>query len=236
MAKKSSAQGGNVLFLILIAVALFAALSFVVTNSSRVSRPDTISQEEARLIAGQIMQFGVALRQAYMRLKLTGGCNEDEISFVAPTPVPGGGGALTPRADFTCHIFYPEGGGVPYPGRFKEWTDEPLPADAGQRGYFYLLSKATSEALNVSGEQPHKVVGVGNSNYNVQLALNFPKTSICQAFNTLVGIDGIPFDDDELAGDEATVLVGKDAFCREKTYPSNPTERHLQIRFVIDPR
>lgn len=64
-------QNGNVLFLILIAVALFAALSYVVAQSSRSGSGDT-SRTKAELAASEILQFVTSARVATMRKSMEG--------------------------------------------------------------------------------------------------------------------------------------------------------------------
>lgn len=64
-------QQGNVLFLILIAVALFAALSYVVTNSNR-STAGSVEKDENRLYVARIHQYIVGLRTATQRMLFNG--------------------------------------------------------------------------------------------------------------------------------------------------------------------
>lgn len=68
--KKYNNQRGNVLFLILIAVALFAALSYAVTQSSR-SGGDS-SRETNILNAAQLTQYPTSVRTAVLRLVIDG--------------------------------------------------------------------------------------------------------------------------------------------------------------------
>jgi hypothetical protein len=72
-------QSGNVLFLILIAVALFAALSFVVTQSTR-STPGGVGKEKTLLQLNQVHNYGVNIKTAVSRL-LTNGGSFDRLSF-----------------------------------------------------------------------------------------------------------------------------------------------------------
>ena len=102
-------QRGNILFLILLAVVLFAALSYAVTGSQRGTVKDA-SGDKVELAASQIMQKGQMVEAAVMRLKLTKDCKDTEISFENPT-VSGYTNSSTP-ADGHCKVFDQAGGGL----------------------------------------------------------------------------------------------------------------------------
>jgi hypothetical protein len=65
-------QRGNALFLILIAVALFAALSYAITLSSRGSSGNAVNIGNAIVTAGQIVEMPAGIRQAVERMMITG--------------------------------------------------------------------------------------------------------------------------------------------------------------------
>lgn len=90
-------QRGNALFLILIAVALFAALSYAVTQSGRGG--GTVDKETAMIAAGQITQYPAGLRVAITRMIITG--------TAATTIV-----FTTPSTGLTTEVFDPAGGGA----------------------------------------------------------------------------------------------------------------------------
>lgn len=108
-------QKGNILFLILIAVALFAALSYAVTGSSRNSGA-SIQRDKAKLIASQFLQYGTQLENAVNRLMLINRCTDTQLSFER-SPFDGSDGAFynaNAPTDFRCHVFHPNGGNQKY--------------------------------------------------------------------------------------------------------------------------
>ncbi len=112
----SRQQKGNVLFLILIAVALFAALSYAVTQSSR-SGGD-VSKETNVINTASLTQYPNSVRTSVLRL-IIGGIDPSDIYFNKPDEFEGGGYTYlkdssnnidrTPRA-----VFHPQGGGASY--------------------------------------------------------------------------------------------------------------------------
>jgi len=72
-------QNGNALFLILIAVALFAALSYAITQSGRGG--GNVSKETAQLQAAQLTQYMAEYQRAIQMLMTVNGCTETQLSF-----------------------------------------------------------------------------------------------------------------------------------------------------------
>ena len=97
-------ERGNVLFLILIAVALFAALSYAVTQSTR-SGAGSTERETSLLNSASLTQYPTALRTAVVRMILNG-ADIDDIGFDAPS------GFGSQSAQFL--VFHPDGGGAVY--------------------------------------------------------------------------------------------------------------------------
>ncbi len=108
-----TSERGNVLFLILIAVALFAALSYAVTSSQRTSE-DTGSGDKARLKATEIIQFATAIQNAVLRLKMSG-CDDTQLSFYHASQSTGYeyDNPNSP-GNHRCDIFHPSGGNISY--------------------------------------------------------------------------------------------------------------------------
>lgn len=111
-------EGGNILFLILLAVVLFAALSYAVTSSLRGGGSDA-SKESAQVQAATIIQYAAQLEQSIQRLRLIKNCADTQISFQYDQ---NGDGVINASdtnykndlapSDYRCHLFHPNGAGV----------------------------------------------------------------------------------------------------------------------------
>lgn len=169
-------RSGNVLFLILIAVALFAALSYAVTGSSRSSGAQ-ISADQARILAAEIRQYASSIEQAITKLSVINGCGDNEISF--DNPVTQGYADIdlaNPRSpsDFSCHVFHPNGGGLAY----RTWDDKFL-GDTGNASYLpvkgYSLFMARLQVLDHGTEKAEML-----------FVVPWLKPEICNALNKSV--------------------------------------------------
>ena len=186
-----SSVSGNALFLILIAVALFAALSYAVTQSSR-SGTNVMDDEQAELIASTILDYGAQVRLAVNRVRTVNGCRKTEVSFWTEhtkRQAEWSGWAdnfyLNSNSpdDKRCHIFDPNGGNLnsPYtlPG-ISKITDE---TNSVYHIYQYV------ERGNIEGHGTDMTVG------DVFMYVGRVKEPICRAFNRLaLNLDDTPSD------------------------------------------
>ena len=102
---------GNALFLILIAVALFAALSYAVTNSGRGG--SGIDSEKADILAAQIFNEAAAIQSAYQRLEIIGGYDQVLFNDSAETTSGtcyDGGNTVSAGSCHTIGVFNAENG------------------------------------------------------------------------------------------------------------------------------
>lgn len=107
--KTGNRQGeqGNVLFLILIAVALFAALSYAVTQSTRSGGGD--ASDEGNLVnSAQITQYPASVRTSIVRMVI-GGADVATLEFNAPSDF--GNCTEVNGVQIRC-VFHPDGGGA----------------------------------------------------------------------------------------------------------------------------
>lgn len=102
-------EQGNVLFLILIAVALFAALSYAVTQSTRSGGGDA-SSEKSLVSSAALTQYPASLKTAIVRMTVSNGIDPTTLLFNTPSTF----SALNTATLQSEGVFYPTGGGATY--------------------------------------------------------------------------------------------------------------------------
>lgn len=176
-------QRGNILFLILLAVVLFAALSYAVTQSMRGGGKDGGS-ESADLAAAEILQWFAAVDTAVMRMHVVGGIAYEDMSF-AYNSLSSSGGALSGYSHSTrctsnrCRVFLPEGGGVPPPIFTEHGAQGTALNGFVAEGYMYQLTTMPWP-------------GAGTDLNDIVMPFNFMKAEICDAINKRIGISERP--------------------------------------------
>ena len=212
--KTNNRQRGNVLFFIFIAVALFAALSYAVSNGMR-GGGDTITKEQAKVAASEIMRKMQDIRRGYKYL-MEQGCSVDDIQFDE-----------TPVANVDCQIFHVNGGGVTYPTNLEKHQVNPIASQIGK------LSFQNAPDWTSGGQAGNiKHVGVGTDDQDILGRLNFVSNDICVAFNKLAGhnFSATPTENSAAFGTVSPELIGKEAACALKT---NNTPNINQISVVL---
>ena len=177
---KYNTASGNVLFLILIAVALFAALSYAVTSSSRTGNQGG-SAERAKLKASQLIQYTSSVAQAVTRMRVMNRCAETEISFENPV-VTGYVNANAP-SNKECDVYEPDGGALSWRKGDDFRTND------------FIVAPATfwSTDFWIFGGQSIQGLGTSASDLVMYLRLN---ADDCLAVNQLKNINSIPKDAD----------------------------------------
>ena len=101
-------QSGSAFLYIIIAIALLAALSVAVSRGNRGST-STMSDQQAKLAAQEIIDYGNTVAAAVQKLRLRG-CTDTQISFENSAIA----GHVNPNApaDESCHILSPSGGNI----------------------------------------------------------------------------------------------------------------------------
>lgn len=180
-------QRGNVLFLILIAVALFAALSYAVTSSSRSGGGDA-SKETAHANAAAIIQYATSVKNAIVRIKTVNDCTDYNLDFSNPVFKRGNGTPVTTAnvnapSDKRCHIFDAIGGNV------QPVVISPAALDTSVAIYSTSVKLGHSSFLifQLKGLGTDGSGGTASAN---DLVLNVPYVNrqTCLALNDLLGV------------------------------------------------
>lgn len=174
---KNTQQKGNVLFIILLCVALFAALSYAVTGSTRSTGGDA-SKENNTLLAAQMVQYASSIENAMVRLRLSNNCTDTQISFENAT-VSGYTNNNAPT-DNRCHIFSPQGGNIPY---------QPIPQGArvGAMSPYYFFPNNVCVSGVGTGALGTGCQSDGTNDTDLIIAA-FITADVCSRINSALGL------------------------------------------------
>ncbi|QQG36104.1 MAG: hypothetical protein HYS17_11535 [Micavibrio aeruginosavorus] len=163
-------ERGNVLFLILIAVALFAALSYAVTQSTR-SGGGASDNETGLINSAQLTQYPAGVRTAVVRM-IIGGTDVNNIEFNPPSNFQ----ASSPSVG----VFHPSAGGATYATAPVEIMD---PADGNTGGEWVFNAE---NQINFIGTTD----GGGPTAATAEVIAFLPgiTQSVCQRINTELGL------------------------------------------------
>lgn len=171
-------ESGNVLFLILIAVVLFAALSYAVTQSSRSGGGDANS-ETNRIGGAQLTQYPSGIRTAIVRMVING-TDASEVSFNVPADFEN----LCVTSPTDCNnawgVFHPSGGGATY-----DFGSADVMA-GGSQGTWHFNSKNQIALIGTS--EADNDPAVGSPSADIVAFLSPIKQSVCEAINKKLGI------------------------------------------------
>lgn len=207
---KSSRHRGNILFLILLAVVLFAALSYAVTSSMRGGGKD-VSGEQAQALAAALVQKGTLYASTIDRLMLVNDCKDNQISFQndVDTDYTNNNAPTTPKK---CHVFDPAGGGL-------SWENpDPKALTAPPSGIPASWVQNNGKWIFYGGAM---VVGAGttgttSASSDLILYLPFLSKPVCDAINKSLGIAS-----DAIIKEQVSNLLGANSDKFKGTYSAS---------------
>ncbi len=171
-------EKGSILVYILLAVALFAALSYAVSNMMRGNVE--IGRENRAVLANDILGYARSVKETVQTLRITEQCSDTQISFER-SPFDGSDtnyeNAAAP-SDFSCHVFHPQGGGL--------GSATPM-AKVSAFDYVYTGDLAVSDVGSNAGAELSFIVRDIDaeicSEINEKLGLQVPQTDIATSAN-----------------------------------------------------
>ena len=173
-------QSGNILFLILLAVVLFAALAMAIIQSLRGGGQEGMTKEAADSAASDMMSYFTQIDTAVQRMMLVNNIPLEQIDFYDTTNKSQTGGNdhynNTACTTTSCEVFSPAGGGVSA-RKFDKYGDQTqMTGDSGRR---------------MPGHHAMQVVNVqhlGTPLNEVAIRIDFVKADICRAVNRGLGL------------------------------------------------
>lgn len=170
-------ESGSVIFFILIAIALFAALNYAFTQSSRTDT-SKLSEEKSKLLAAEIIDYARVVKNTVQAMKINN-CTDAQISF-DQSFVAGYSNTNAPSNN-TCHVFESAGGGL-----YGNTLGIPDEAQVAANPNYVFNG---TDSLN----------NVGSTASELLLKANLSSESVCEAINEQIGLSPMPTDSDEIA-------------------------------------
>ena len=151
--------------MILIAIALFAALSFAVSGMLGGGQTSAISDDKAGIHATEILDYAATIRRAVQTMRIDG-CADTEISFENDFV-----SGYTNGTNTSCQVFHPNGGGI-------NWQSPATGLNDGSEWVF-------------TGDNYMDNVGVGGGGDNSELTMVLPNVNetVCLAINEKLALE-----------------------------------------------
>ena len=166
---------GNILFLILLAIVLFAALTYAVTGGMAVKEDQRISSEKAQAASSSIVNYATLMENTINRLRMTNGCADTQINF--QTASNGYTNSNAPP-DEKCNLFSPNGGGIGWQAADPSWLAPATGSEDATYGQWFF---------------PHAslcIVGLGSatctsqaSEKELMVQIRYVSDKVCSAIN-----------------------------------------------------
>lgn len=196
-------ERGNVLFLILIAVALFAALSYAVTTSSRSGGGD--ANDETNLVnSASLTQYPSAVRTSIIRMLVSKGVDSSELAFNKPPYT------NLDTANLQTGVFHPSGGGSVYAPASADVMADNAPGDWFFNGNLELENIGTA--------------GAGGG--DIIAYLPGVRRSVCEKINEELGIVAPPTINADLSASIEVDMVDSDGdiTTAPTNFPATPVD------------
>lgn len=198
--RNTASERGNVLFYVLIAVTLLAALSYAVTDSSR-GNVQQLSNDKARLYATEIIEYSSSVSAGVGQLRLRG-VSAENICFESDTWPAGNDYSHSGCNDNTNRVFHPDGAGINLAFPPAEAMDQSATPD----GLWHFYGQ--NEIENVGS-----TCGAAGCS-DLIMVVDEVMVSVCVQLNDLLGItnpSGVPPTDDNI---DTTLFQGSYGYAR----------------------
>lgn len=175
--RKNSAVSGNMLLIVLIGIALFAALMFALTRNNKY---DTGASENAAIQAQEITSYADKINDAVQNVMMQNHCLVSQLSFHYLV----GDGYGNASAPTNCMIFDPAGGGLIYQPPPAQTVDTASAAAAGSTlAGDYLFGDACVDNVGTGPTDDGTGPACTNQNTELLFFMPFVTQSVCSQIN-----------------------------------------------------
>lgn len=171
------AQNGNVLFIILIAIALMGALTFTLSKTENAS--STMGTQQASLAANQIISYASQVENAVDQM-MASGTTDTNISFEGGPA----GSYANPAAAARNKVFDPAGGGMKYAKPDTAWLMTDTTTTSLKGDWFFTGALC----VKYVGTGPASCLTGTTANMELLMILPFLNKDVCAAINAKLGI------------------------------------------------
>ena len=199
-------EKGNALFLILIAVVLFAALSYAITQSNRSS--GNAGRETNTISGTTITQYTSGIRTGITRMLLRGTATAD-LEFHDPANY---------AAPFTNEVFHPDGGGVGYQTTDPNVVDAVIPTGTHvTQNWYFLVDKAVTNIATTTGDVVAVLVDVKRGiceqlNQQIRGTTAIPNAMVAVPMATMSTDGGTAFAGTDISGQPFGCIQASDGY------------------------
>lgn len=165
-------QKGNAVVYILIAIALFGALSYTFIRGSRTGSTE-INSQRLKILASEMINAGKHLQTTVSRMRRKG-CSENQFNFYYNGLGHTSYSNVQSPADFSCHIYHPAGGNM-----------IPFQTTAGMQTFV-----AWQSGFGYSGD--YRIDNVGTINSDLIAAIPDISLAMCNEINRQLGVTSMP--------------------------------------------
>lgn len=170
-------QRGNILFLILLAIVLFAALSYAVTGGMAVKEDQRISSEKAESAVATIHNYFSLMENTVQRLRMSNGCKDNQIAF-ANTVVSGYNGYGG------CGVFTAGEGGMAWQTPDPSWLAPATGSEDVTYGQYFI----PYGVVCIQGMGTGVCSGSSAQDKDLVIGLSYVSDKVCSAYNAKLGI------------------------------------------------
>lgn len=174
-------ETGNVVLFILLAVALFGALSYTFMRGSQTGTGN-MTQQQAKIAAQEILDYAQTFGKAIDRLRIKG-CSENQISMDYDIPAVTGYENPNAPADLSCHLFDNNGGKLSYRAPLAQWLDQ---SKNSQTDFGSLIITGKSCIFGIGENKGQCAANSTADDQELLLIIPYVRKEICDQMNIIM--------------------------------------------------